>query len=51
MVVVALQGGDGLRIHRRRDVRMAGAAQQLLEQQDIGLPVVDDQDVAEKNVS
>jgi hypothetical protein len=45
-----MQGADGLRIPRRRNARIAGAAQHLLEQKDIGCLIVDDQDVAVQNV-
>jgi hypothetical protein len=38
-------------IHRGRDGNIAGAAQQLLEQKDIGFLIVDDQDFAVKHVT
>ena len=43
VAVLAMQRADFLRIHRRGDVGIAGVAQHLLEQADIGLLIVDDQ--------
>ena len=48
--VPAMQRADLLRIHRRGHAGVAGLAQQLLEQADIGLLIVDDQDARGKNV-
>ena len=50
VAVLAMQRADLLRIHRRGDAGVAGLAQQLLEQADIGLLIVDDQDAGVENV-
>ena len=50
VAVLAMQRADLVRIHGRGDARVAGLAQHLLEQADIGLLVVDDQDAGVENV-
>ena len=50
VAVLPMQRADFGRRHRRGDVRVAGFAQHLLEQLDIGLLVVDDQDAGAANV-
>ena len=50
VAVLAMQRADLVRIHRRGHARVAGLAQQLLEQADVGLLVVDDQDAGVENV-
>ena len=40
-----MQRADLLRIHRCRHADIASFTQQLLEQTDIGLPIVNDQDL------
>ena len=47
---VVMQGRDGPGIHRRRNARIAGAAQHLFDQKDIGLLVVDDQAGGVQNI-
>ena len=51
VVVLAVQLAHLTRIHRRRDARIAGAAQDALEQADIGFLIVNDQDSGVTNVS
>ena len=50
VAVLAMQRADLLRIHGRGDAGVAGLAQHLLEQADIGLLIVDDQDAGVENV-
>ena len=45
-----MQRADLARIHRRGDAGIAGLAQQLLEQADVGLLIVDNQDAGVENV-
>ena len=50
VAVLAVKLADLLRIHRGRDASIAGAAQHLLEQPDIGFLIVNDQDAGVKNI-
>ena len=50
VVVGAMQGADGTRIHRRRNAHIAGIPQHLLEQPHIGFLIVDDQNAGIKNI-
>ncbi len=50
VVVIAMQGADRMRIHRRGNARIAGTAQHLLEQPHIGFLIVYDQNVGIKNI-
>ena len=45
-----MQRADLVRIHRRGNAGVAGLAQHLLEQTDVGLLIVDDQDAGVENV-
>ncbi len=50
VVVLAMQGTDLVRIHRRHDAAVAGFAQQLFEQKHVGLLIVDDQNAGVENL-
>ena len=50
VAVLTVKLADLAGIHRGRDGHITGAAQHLLEQEDIDLLIVDDQDFAVKNV-
>jgi len=45
-----MQGADGMRIPRRRNARIAGTTQHLLEQPHIGFLIVYDQNAGIKNI-
>ncbi|MDO8738778.1 MAG: hypothetical protein Q7J17_07410, partial [Candidatus Deferrimicrobium sp.] len=50
VVVIAMQGADGMRIPRRRNARIAGTTQHLLKQPHIGFLIVYDQNAGVKNI-
>src|SRR4029077_17099775 len=50
VAMLAVKLTDLVGIHRGRDGHIAGAAQHPLEQQDIASLIIDDQDLAVKNV-